>query len=254
MSGITKEDLVDVDIVDATELASDATSIYDFKSVSAVSTAAGTQQVTVVGGSILADDLDKPIQDGDIVILTGTTAADGVYTFDVLVDNENFTVKEAIPNSTGGSCTFRHPSGAKKVGVDPTNLTGVATNLQEALEEIDANSGVTESEHRDLDTLVHILSGSQYIEVTRDPGTFLITNVKAYDDQSKTILVREMEVIYDEEFRARVSKCRQFDRSTGDLVEGMTSVIVYNSLFTPDEVHIADAWSESVFLDVNITV
>lgn len=157
MSGIAKEDVDDLGFVDAVELASTGSAVDEYRSDPVTDVVSGT--ITISGLELW--DNDKNVQSGDIFVLSGATAGDGSYTVNTIDSATEFTVNEAIVDSTGGTASFRHPAGAERVGVDPTNLTqSAAGNLQTVLEDIDAavtSGGITESEHRDLNTLLHAL-------------------------------------------------------------------------------------------------
>lgn len=138
---ISKADIIDADIVDATELASDGTFVY--LTLTVVSTTTGTKIVVVNlapdGEGILHGD--HPVEADDIVIITGTSGGlgDGTFTVASVTDDITFVVNEAIGTSTGGSADFIYPVGAGRVGFDPIGLLHItATNVQDAIEEIDA--------------------------------------------------------------------------------------------------------------------
>lgn len=137
--GITKEDLVDADVVDATELRSAAAAGDAYKTgVTVVSTTAGTKQVVVSGFNLLTER-DTPLQVADKVVITGSAAA-GTYTINSVINATTFDVVEAIVTSAGGTVAFRHPSGATKVGVSVTRVTQAnpaTTTLQVTLEDLD---------------------------------------------------------------------------------------------------------------------
>ena len=135
MSPIRREDILDVDVVDAVELLSSGTTVVTTDTL--VSTVASTKRVTV--SSINLNDQETPIEPGDIVIITGNAAA-GTYHVNVIVDNTVFSVVETILDSTGGSISFQDPPGATKVGLDPTNLTMTTSAvLQSAFGSVDLN-------------------------------------------------------------------------------------------------------------------
>jgi hypothetical protein len=164
--GITKEDLEDLDIVDAEELASDGSSSFQiFSGVTTVSTTSSTKRVVLSGIDLL--DRDDPLEAEDIVILSGTSGADGTYTVDDVVDSVTFDVNESIADSTGGTCEARHPPGAQKVGLDDTGLTNVtADNVQDAITDLDgaiSAGGITEAQHKTLRQLAHFIE-------TNSPG------------------------------------------------------------------------------------
>lgn len=162
--GLTKDDLSDLDFVDAPELASDGLSSF-LSSVTVVSTTSSTKRV-VVSGVYLIHDPDQRIEPADIVVLTGTAPggiADGTYTVASIVNDTTFVVVEAIADSTGGSVAFRWPPGSSKVGLNPTGMVNVtAHNLQAAVKNID-DALINDSQHRALRHLIHFVE-------TNSPG------------------------------------------------------------------------------------
>lgn len=147
---ISWTDIVDVDIVDAFELASDGTAVYVILTV--VSTTTGTKVVVVnlaADGEGILYGKDHPAEVDDTVVITGTSggSGDGTFTIASIIDDTTFIVNEAIGTSTGGSATFMYPVGAGKVGFDPTGLLHTtATNVQDAIKDMDtaiSASGVT---------------------------------------------------------------------------------------------------------------
>jgi hypothetical protein len=152
----------------------------------------------------------------DVVVITGSSAADGEYTVESVSDYQNFIVAESISNSTGGNVTVYHPAASNKIGVDNTNFTTVSgTDLQNVLEDIDYNlglstsSGINEITHRTLDHLVHNIAEDSYEELTYTSGK--ITNSTIWTDDTKTTKIREEQYVY-----------------TGNLITSMTA-IQYNS-------------------------
>lgn len=131
---IDKRDLIDAGIVDADELKSAGSAADEFLSASVTSVVSGT--ITVSGVNLRNPDTAP--EPNDIIVIAGNTAADGTYTVAGVVDNTHLTVNESIADGTGGSANFRHPAGATKVGVDPTNIGhGSQTTLQGVLEDLD---------------------------------------------------------------------------------------------------------------------
>lgn len=138
---ISRTDVVDTEFVDAIELASDGYT-NPYRVVAIVSTTSGTRDVVISTPTILdrLDNIDEPVQVGDIFeIETGVAA--GRYTVEEIVDPDNtFRVLESIADSVDGYGNLYHPAGATKVGFDPSNTNNItATNVQEALEELDAS-------------------------------------------------------------------------------------------------------------------
>lgn len=139
---IRKIDIIDADFADAAELASDGYSLY--LTTTLVSTNSGTKLVTInlpADGEGLITGYDHPAESGDRVRLTGTTGgADGYYTINAVLSETTFSVLETISSSTGGSVDFMWPSGASKIGFDPTGATHTSsTNLQQVLKDFDAS-------------------------------------------------------------------------------------------------------------------
>jgi hypothetical protein len=138
---ITKDDIKDIDLVDAIELASTGSAFYR-TGITLVSTTTGTNLVTVNGSfSIIYGD--DPIEVGDIVVISGTTGgADGTYTVASIVTDQTFTVSTPIATSTGGSAGFKNKAGALRVGVDSTTFTQVTgLTVQALLKDIDSKLG-----------------------------------------------------------------------------------------------------------------
>jgi len=135
---LSRKDIGDLEIIDAEELLSDGTVEYHSDDVTSVVSGV----VTVSNDDLRNPDIAPEVD--DIFVLTGATAGNGTYTINTVTGAYTFTVNEAIPDSTGGSASFRHPSGALKVGVDPSQLyNSTQTNLQGVIEDIDAVAGGT---------------------------------------------------------------------------------------------------------------
>jgi hypothetical protein len=140
MNRISRTDVVDAEFVDAIELASDGYT-DPYRTVSIVSTTNVSGDVVISTPTVIdrLDNIDEPVQVGDIFeILAGTAA--GVYTVAAIIDPDNtFSVLEPIADSVGGSGNLYHPSGATKVGVDPRNINNSdSTVLQQVLEDLDS--------------------------------------------------------------------------------------------------------------------
>ena len=197
MTGITKEDLRDVDIIDATELASDGTTTY-ITSATVVSTTAATKQI-VFSGIDLIHDVNEHAEAKDKVTLSGTTGgADGTYTIATIIDSITITVEETIVDSTGGTADFTHPPGASKVGLDSTGLTNTtADNVQDAISDLDGSisgGGLTETAHEALDRLTHQINENSYDEITYTGNK--ATNYTVWTNSGKTTKIREEQYTY----------------------------------------------------------
>lgn len=206
---IRKEDIADLDFVDAYELQSDGYSnnhIY-LSGVSVVSTTALTKTIVINlapdGGGILYSK-DHPVESKDIVYLSGTSGgtANGFYTVDQVLSDTSFTVNESISNSTGGSALFKYPSGASKVGFDSrlTNHTN-ADNLQQAVQDID-NNLLSSDEHPTLRQLIHFIDegpGDGFIsgatKIISPPGLFP-TSIIWYTDNNLNKKIVEQTIIW----------------------------------------------------------
>lgn len=140
---IDPTDLVDVGIVDETELASIGDGSPAYRSgVSVTSTTSSTKRVVISGydpTGVAVGSRETPAEVGDLIVLTGTTGgADGTYTIADVVSSTEVDVVEAIVDSTGGTAAFHHPPGARKVGVDTTGLVNTsASDVQQAIEDLD---------------------------------------------------------------------------------------------------------------------
>ena len=158
--GLRKADIEDTEIVDAVELLSDGTVVIR-SGVTVVSTTSATKQVVLSGINIIYDKDDR-LQSGDIVTLSGTSGGlgDGTFTINVIVDDVTFSVIQVIGNSTGGLASLKHPAGATKVGVNPTNLTfSSASVLQTVLEDVRDQKAKVSSNDTVSDYLLNKLTG-----------------------------------------------------------------------------------------------
>lgn len=141
--GIRKEDLVDLDIVDSVELASDG--YYVYLTTTLVSTTNAGSLVTInlpSDGEGLITGRDHPLAPGDRVRITGTSGglADGYYIVNLPITDTSFSVNSPIATSTGGTIDFMFQGGAKYVGFDKLNYTAIHvthTTVQEAIQDLD---------------------------------------------------------------------------------------------------------------------
>lgn len=149
---ISRQDISDADFVDASELASDGTSVYATFPV--VSTTSGTKTIVLSLNSDsqgIRDQTDVPVEAGDTVVLTGTSGGLGNGTFTVasLIDNLTFVVVESIGTSTGGTANFRYPAGSTRVGIDASSAPGVSSKTVQGFI----------SGHAALQELIHLADG-----------------------------------------------------------------------------------------------
>lgn len=199
MNLIRKEDILDQDIVDAYELSSDG--YYAYLTTSIVSTVSGSNTINI---NLPSDNegiiytKDHPAKVGDRVRLIGTSgaSADGYYLIASILTDTSFTVSTPINSSTGGTIYFMYMPGSKYVGFDPTGLTSTSsTNIQDALRDIAVNSsGITQTQHENLDTLVHDLTEDGYTLITYTGNN--ITNYTMYTSPAMTTKIREYQISY----------------------------------------------------------
>ena len=200
----TNRDVEDVDFLDAEELAADGQSSYR-SGDTVTSTTSSTKTVLLTTTAYILHG-DAPAESGDIVILTGNAAA-GTYTVDTIIDDDEFTVVESIPDSTGGLAEFRFAAGANYVGVDPTSLTqSVQTNLQGVLEDIDSavsGGGITEAQHKTLRQLIHFINdgpaegfASGAYKETLPTGNLFPTSEIWYTSSAKTSKIVELQTTW----------------------------------------------------------
>lgn len=138
MNRISKTDVDDREFVDAFELASDGYT-NPYRLLTLVSTTSSTQQITASTPTDIdwIDNIDDPLQEGDVVEVFGNLAA-GRYLINSIVNHSTFSVLEPILDSSDGYAYCYHPSGASKVGYNPTSSSIItSTDVQGALDELD---------------------------------------------------------------------------------------------------------------------
>jgi hypothetical protein len=123
---IRKEDLYDIDFLDAPELESDGTSVYLSGELVSVISHVG---VVVLNNTELTS-CDNPVEAGDFVKITGTGGViDGVYTVAEVLGVDSFRVNESILDWSGsGGIAFIYPSGASRVGYDSRGSYIISSN------------------------------------------------------------------------------------------------------------------------------
>jgi hypothetical protein len=230
---LSKADLFDVDFLDAPELRSDGrvttpTSVY--MTTTGVSTTSGTSTVVSnppADGEGFLTGRDHPVEAGDLLVITGSTGADGTYTVATIVDDVTVTVVEPIPTSTGGTYQWVYPAGSSKIGFNPTGQSiTTASNVQQALKDVAAaitgGSGITEAQHQALDTLVHDIDENSYDEVTRVNG--LISQIVTWDSPAKTLKIRDVVMTRNSLGRITQIVWTQYD-ALGAVKETLTEVL-----------------------------
>lgn len=206
---IQKNDIYDVDFMDASELSSSGSASDEYRTATVDSVALGV--ITVSGVNLYHPDY--PLESGDIVVISGSTAADGSYFINSITSSTTFTVNESISDSTGGTASFRYPSGASKVGVDPTDISQSSnTDLQTVLEDLDSaisGGGLTAAQHRSLRQLIHFIDNGPaegfvsgaYRETV---GGVFPTSVIWYDDNTKVKKLVEKLITWDGAFPSTI--------------------------------------------------
>lgn len=166
---------------------------------------------------------------GDIVVISGSTAADGTYTVASVTDEQNFLTVEPIPNSTGGTLTAYHPIAASRIGIRNSTLqwSTSADTLQEALDDLSiTGGGITDTEHRELDQLVHNIAEDSFEEYTY--SGFQVINITAWTDNLKTTKIREQQFTYTG-LKINTITTIQYD-DAGVEVERITETFTYTGL------------------------
>jgi hypothetical protein len=241
--GIRKEDLVDLDIVDAVELASDG--YYVYLTGTLVSTTTGSNLVTInlpFDGEGLITGRDHPLAPGDRIRLTGTSGglADGYYLVNLPISDTSFSVTTSIATSTGGNIYFMFREGARQVGFDPTGLlTITAHNVQDAIREVAYSAtGISEPIHKTLRHIIHFiddgpgdgfLSGS-YKEILplKDPFP---TSVIWWESSAKIKKLLEKAYTYNANKTVSQAQWKIYDTDGSTVLTTVTDTIVYSGVF-----------------------
>lgn len=240
---IRKEDLYDLDIVDAIELLSDGYSIY--LTATLVSTTSAGSVIDIVlpsDGEGLITGRDHLAQSGDRVRLIGTSGGlgDGYFIIDSVITETSFSITSSIASSTGGTIYFMYPSGAKSVGFDPSGLiTITAHNVQDAIKEIALSStGITEPVHKTLRHLIHFIiegpgdgfpSGS-YRE-TLPAGNPFPTSTTWWESSAKTKKIFERTLILNNQKNPTTIIHQMYDTDGVSVLATATDTITYSGIF-----------------------
>src|ERR1700687_1179323 len=114
MGGISKADLTDADVYDASELSTDGTVGYLTVSITATTCGTKTVIISLAGdGEGILYSKDHPVAINDKVVITATSGGlgNGTFTVATVVSDTSFTVVETIGTSTGGSASFKYLPG-----------------------------------------------------------------------------------------------------------------------------------------------
>lgn len=201
---ISKADIADADIIDATELAaSGLTSPSTYVTVNVTSTTFGTKTVVVAlasDGEGILNSRDHPVEVGDYVVITGTSGGglgNGTFTVASIVSDTSFTVNETIGTSTGGSATFEYPGGASKVGLDTSHFSQIShTTVQAALKDLDYDALLNDEPSGSNYTYANVLSSGKVTSETwtRNAGNKIKDIVYTYTNGKVT---QEVRTVYD---------------------------------------------------------
>jgi len=235
---IRKSDIIDADIVDAYELISDGYNIY--LTTPLVSTDSVTQTVIITmppNGEGLTS-IDNPAQDNDVVFIVGSSAADGYYSINSIIDDLTFTVDPPIPSSTGGTIYFMYRSGALNVGFNPIGKIDISlssTNVQDAINDLDQNK-LDKIQHEKLRQLIHFLSDGPGDNFSTNPyreilpaGNPFPTSVVWYMDNTKSKKIVE-KLIMGGIFPTSIV-WNMYDVDGVTIIESLTDVINYSGPF-----------------------
>jgi len=234
---IRKEDLADLDIVDALELGSDG--YYIFLSAIGQITSTTSSTKTVVINGFLLNDRDNPVEAGDRVRLLNTSGADGYYIINSIINTTSFTVVENISDSTGGDGYFMYNAGALRVGFDPTGLSiTTSKNLQGALKDVAINvSGITNT-HKSLRQLIHFIDNGPadgfvsgaYREILPINDPFP-TSVIWWESIAKIEKIVEKTYTYNDNKTVSQIQWKMYDTDGTTILTTVTDSITYSGIF-----------------------
>lgn len=222
MNLIAKEDILDTDIIDSYELGSDGYYIYE-SPVTVISCTSLSKEIVISGISLLYDR-DHPVESGDRIRILGSSSADGYYIIDQIINDTTLSVIQNINTSTGGTAQFMHPSGASRIGFDPSGQTIItANNVQEAIGQL-SNNTFSITNHENLNTLVHFLARDGYGDLTYTGNK--ITYYVVWRDALKTIKDRDYVLTYTGN-KVNTVVVKQYDDS-GILLHTLTETYTYS--------------------------
>lgn len=244
---IAKEDIKDLDIVDAIELASDGYYIYLTSTV--ISTTSSTNIIEInlpSDGEGIKTGKDHLVNSSDRIYLVGTSGglADGYYIVNTILSDTTFSVNESIVDSIGGIIYFMFPVGSMQVGFDPTGLSNVTShNVQEAIRELSLNaSGMSENQHAVLRQLIHFINegpasgfaSGAYKEILPAAVPFP-TSIIWYTNGSKTNKIVEKLIVYNLNKTPYTITWKMYDLFNV-LLATVVDTIAYNGIFETSRV------------------
>ncbi len=239
-TGISKDDIVDADIVDAAELGSSGSTVYR-TAVTVVSTTTGTRVVVISPGGLRGEAIpnDVPSQVGDKVTISGTAAA-GTYTIESITNDTTLVVVEAIVTTgAGGVADFKYASGALSVGFDPTGTPTIETTVQEALEyALNNASGISAAVHKTLRQLIHLAHDGPFegftsgaYEETLPAASPFPTSAIWWTSAAKTAKIVEQTVTYNANKTINTDQYKVYDVDGATVLATVTDTYVYSGVF-----------------------
>jgi hypothetical protein len=240
---IRKEDLADLDIIDAAELISDGYSVY--LTTTLVSTNSVGNVVTInlpPDGEGLITGRDHLAQAGDRVRLIGTSGGlgDGYFIINSIIDETSFNITSSIVSSTGGTIHFMYREGARQVGFDPTGLSVVtAHNVQDAIREIAVNAtGISESIHKTLRHLIHFINegpgdgfASGAYKTTLPAGDPFPTSIIWWESSAQTEKIVEKTLTLNSNKTPSQIEWKMYDTNGVIVIATVTDSITYSGIF-----------------------
>ena len=122
-------------------------------------------------------------------------------------------------------------------GVDPVDVGDIANNGGDlkakdnlGVFNLRSGSGVTESQHRGLDQLVHPIAENSYTEIERTGSR--VDAIRTYTSAAKTLKIREQEFTYTGNQVTTITT-KQYD-GAGVLVETYTETLSYTGAQVDD--------------------
>lgn len=231
MNRIRRNDLDNLEIVDAIELASDGYYVYLTTTLSSTNSTGNVITINLASdGQGIENTYDHPAKSGDRVRLTGTSGAlaDGYYTINSVLSNITFSVLENIANSTGGSASFIYAEGAKQIGFSPINVQVTnATNVQDAIVDI-YNS------HPTLRQLIHLanngpfegFASGSYKEILPSGDPFP-TSIVWWTSSGKIKKIIEKNITYNLNKTPNTIQWKVYDTNGSTVLSTVTDTISY---------------------------